>query len=183
MYITRRHCSKFSVEPMLIWTSQNSTTVWQHSGYFWFTLQARWQVAGQLQFHCLSRLNPFIPCVCAITYVSSSTKVQQSETRVAPASRPCCSLSQSHILDHLLHNSKSIPIISYFKTRVPKNTYPVHTEYALSEYCMCSTWHMQLRVSWLAVTFCTAHASPPDPEPSHGGCNQSETLAEAHNVT
>ena len=39
-------------------------------GRFWFT-QARWQVAGQLQLHCLSTLNPFIPCVCAFTYLSS----------------------------------------------------------------------------------------------------------------
>ena len=28
--------------------------------------------AGQLQLHCLGRLNPFIPCVCAFTYLSSS---------------------------------------------------------------------------------------------------------------
>ena len=39
---------------------------------FWFCTQAHWQVDEQLQFHCLSRLNPFIPCVCAFTYLSPS---------------------------------------------------------------------------------------------------------------
>ena len=41
----------------------------------------------QLQLHCLSRLNPFIPCVCAFTYLSSSilfTADTVTETRVAP---------------------------------------------------------------------------------------------------
>ena len=38
-------------------------------GRFWFTqARRRLQVARQLQSHFLSRLNPFIPCVCAFTY-------------------------------------------------------------------------------------------------------------------
>ena len=39
-----------------------------------FDSQAHWQVAGQLdlQLHCLSRVNLFIPHVCTFTYLSSS---------------------------------------------------------------------------------------------------------------
>ena len=36
-----------------------------------YSLQVRWQVAGQLQLHCLSSGILFIPCVCAFTYLSS----------------------------------------------------------------------------------------------------------------
>ena len=70
--LTCMHCSKFSVTPtcMLIWMSQNSSTaVQQLIGRF---IQVQWQAARPLQLHCLSRLNPLIPCVCAFTYLSSS---------------------------------------------------------------------------------------------------------------
>ena len=70
--ITCRHCSKFSVASLSIWTSQNSSTVSIPVVFDSSHSQAHWQVAWQLQFHCLSRLNPFIPCVCAFTYLSSS---------------------------------------------------------------------------------------------------------------
>ena len=70
--MTRRHCSKFSVAPLSIWTSQNSSAVITSVVFDSLHSQARWQLVGQLQFHCLSRLNPFIPCVCAFTYLSSS---------------------------------------------------------------------------------------------------------------
>ena len=63
---TRRNCS---VMPMSIWMSHISSTVWLPIGHFWLT-QAHWQVAGELQLHCLSRMKPFIPCVCTFTYLS-----------------------------------------------------------------------------------------------------------------
>ena len=43
---------------------------------------------------------------------------------------------------------------SAYKTRVPKNTYPVRTEHALSaEYCTCSSNCTAVA----GVQFCTAH--------------------------
>ena len=65
-------------------------------GHFWFT-QAHWQVARQLQLHCLSRLNPFIPCVCAFTYLHSSIIFTAD---MSSSSRPCCSVEcscKSHV--------------------------------------------------------------------------------------
>ena len=60
----------------------------QPIGRLWFT-QAQWQVAGQLQLHCPSKLNPFKPCVCAFTYLSSSIIF------TAGSSRSCCSVEYS----------------------------------------------------------------------------------------
>ena len=57
-------------------------------GCFWYTLLARWQVVGQLQVHCLSRLNTFIPCVCTFTYLSLLI-VLMADT--SSFSCPCCS--------------------------------------------------------------------------------------------
>ena len=37
-----------------------------------YTVQECWQVAGQEQLHSLNRLNLFILCVCAFTYLPSS---------------------------------------------------------------------------------------------------------------
>ena len=85
--ITHRHCSKFSLS---IWTSQNSMQYSKLIGRFWFITQARWQVAGQLQLHCLSRLNLFIPCVCTFTYLSTSI-IFTADT--SSSSRPCCSVA------------------------------------------------------------------------------------------
>ena len=86
--ITRRHCSKFSVVPLSMSTPQNSSTVTE-SISFWFT-QARWQVAGQLQIHCLCRLNPFIPCVCAFTYLSSLIIFTVDMSSSSMSSHPRC---------------------------------------------------------------------------------------------
>ena len=63
----------------------------QPIGRFYFT-QACWQVAEQLQLHCLSRLNSFISCVCAFTYLSSSV-IFTADT--SSSSRPCCSVECS----------------------------------------------------------------------------------------
>ena len=65
---THTHFIKFSVTPMSIWMSQNSSTVSPSVvSQFWST-QTHWQVARQVQLHCLSKLNLLIPCVCTITY-------------------------------------------------------------------------------------------------------------------
>ena len=87
--ITCRHCSKFSVAPLSIWMSQKQYS--KLIGCFWFT-QARWEVAGQLQLHCLSRLNPFIPCVCKFTYLPSVI-IFTADT--STFSHPCCSVKCS----------------------------------------------------------------------------------------
>ena len=80
--ITCRHRSKFSVTPLSIWMPQYSKLI----GRFWIT-QARWQVAGQ---YCLSRLqNPFIPRVCAFTYLSLSIFFMAD---TSSSSHPGCSV-------------------------------------------------------------------------------------------
>ena len=84
---------------MSIWTT-NSTTM----TCFWFT-QARWQVAGQLQFHSLSRLNLFIPCVCAFTYLSSSIKIT-ANTSSSSHSDEC--LQIMHVSTSIYRNTRSI---------------------------------------------------------------------------
>ena len=88
--ITYSHCSKFSVAPLSMWTSQNSSTV-SPSSRFWFSItQACWQVSGQLQLHCLSRLNAwFIPCDCAFTFLSLLI-IFTADT--SSSSCPCCSV-------------------------------------------------------------------------------------------
>ena len=69
--ITRRHYSKFSVAPMSILTSQNNSTV--SSSVVFDSHRRVGRLPGSYsQLHCLSRLNPFIPCVCAFIYLSSS---------------------------------------------------------------------------------------------------------------
>ena len=88
---------------MSIWTSQNSSTVGpsvvsdsvsclcryeQYCSLAWpisrsqVTQARHLQVVEQLQLHCLNRLNAFIPCVCAFTYLSSSDNFHGR--RVAP---------------------------------------------------------------------------------------------------
>ena len=88
--IMRRHCSKFSVTPLSIWTSQNSSTV-SLLVVVWFT-QASWEVARQLQLHCLSRLNLSRPRVCAFTYLFSSIFFMPNTSSY---SRCCCSVECS----------------------------------------------------------------------------------------
>ena len=92
--ITRRHCSKFSITPMSTWISQHSSTVSSsavldsHKRVGKFSCLCR-----QLQLHCLNRLNPFIPCVCTFTYLSSSV-IFTADT--SSSSRPCCSIKCMH---------------------------------------------------------------------------------------
>ena len=94
--VTRRHRSKFSAAPMSIWMSQNSSTVsslvvfysHRHHGY---------QIAGQLQLHCLSRLNPFRPYVCAFTYLSSLIVFMAD---MSSSSLPCCSVECMQCKSH-----------------------------------------------------------------------------------
>ena len=70
--VTHRHCSKLSVTPLLIIMNITKQQYSQPISCFQVT-QVRWEVSGQLQLYCLSRLNPwFISCVCAITYLSLS---------------------------------------------------------------------------------------------------------------
>ena len=64
-------------------------TTLQSAHWLILILTGMCEVAGQLQFHCLSRLNPFIPCVCAFTYLSSSIKITADTTS---SSHTCCSL-------------------------------------------------------------------------------------------
>ena len=88
--ITCRHCSKLQFHAYI----DMNVTKQQYSkpiNCFWFT-QEHWQVARQLQFHCLSRLNQLIPCVCAFTYLSSSIKITADTSSF---SCPCCSVLQS----------------------------------------------------------------------------------------
>ena len=82
--ITRR---QFSVVPMLIWMSQNSSTF--SPSVVFDSHRHIGKLPGQLQCHCLSRLNPFIPCVCAFIYLSSFTADMSS------SSHPCCSVECS----------------------------------------------------------------------------------------
>ena len=44
--------------------------VTKHAVHSDYRSQTCWQVAWQLQLHCLCRLNPFIPCVCTFTHLS-----------------------------------------------------------------------------------------------------------------
>ena len=73
--ITRRHCSKFSVAPLLLMrTSQNSSTVLGTVIPPVASDSVSHRCVGKLPgSYCLSRLNArFLPCVCAFTYLSSS---------------------------------------------------------------------------------------------------------------
>ena len=49
-----------------------------------------WQVAGQLQLHCLNTL--FISCICAFTYLASSI-IFMADT--CSSNHPCCSVECS----------------------------------------------------------------------------------------
>ena len=69
-----------------------------------------WQVARQLQLHCLSRLNPFIPCVCVFTYLSLSIIfLADMSSWMYYSSRPCCTCRCK-----LMHVSTSI----YWNTQI-----------------------------------------------------------------
>ena len=70
--ITCRHFSKFSVTPMSRNVTKQQLAHEAYSQAHLVFTQMHWQVPMQLQLHCLSMLNPFIPCVCAFAYLSSS---------------------------------------------------------------------------------------------------------------
>ena len=60
-----------------------------------------WQVARQLQLHCLGRLNPFIPCVCTFTYTCtlSSSIIFTADTSIATVVL-AAHVQSSAIVDH-----------------------------------------------------------------------------------
>ena len=69
--------------PRLCWYERHKTAVQQGSLVVFDPHRCHgWQIARQLQLHCLSRLNPFIPCVCVFTYLSS--RLSSRQTWVAP---------------------------------------------------------------------------------------------------
>ena len=122
-----------------IWTSQNSSTLLSPCiNHFWFT-QACWQVAGQLQLKCLSRLNPwFIPCVCAFTYLPSSI-IFTADMSIAPAVK-------YHICEHV-----NIPKnMEHFRAYIDSG----HTVLAVAmsvEVSMTQTIHTQTQQELLTI--------------------------------
>ena len=68
--ITRRHCSKSSVTPLLIWTSQNNSTV---SSLVVILIHTGALGSCRAATAPLSAVDWIrIPCVCTFTYLSSS---------------------------------------------------------------------------------------------------------------
>ena len=89
---------------MSIWTSQNSSTV--RPSVVFDSHRRIGNLPGQLQRHCLSKLNPFIhvPCVCTFTYLSSSIIFTAD---MSSSSRPWCS-AQVECINHA-HEHVNIP--------------------------------------------------------------------------
>ena len=102
METSTQHQSQYSTLCMSIWTSQNSSTVGP-SVVLSHIVVSVCKLPGSYSSTISSRLNLFIPCICAFTYLSSSIIFTAD---MSSSSHPCSVASAvvNHACEHIYWN-------------------------------------------------------------------------------
>ena len=111
-WMTRRHCSKFSVVPLSTWTSQNSSTLSSSVVLIHTGVLARCHAATA---PCTVSVGwSVIPCVCAFTYLSLSIVFMAD---MSSSSQSCHSLAVqlSAVANHAHEHFNILEYMEHFR--------------------------------------------------------------------